>query len=212
MEDGVAFLAQGAECEWNGAVAQLDVVRLAHNVVGIGDNEVGEPTVVLFEPFGALGVGLAGHLRTKVGELLAELLNLGLGFEMLEGAADGRVGETDGDGAEGAGIQLGMSLHDIERALGREGVVVSMDTIDDFTLFGVGVWGDGEAWACGSVDGLGGQRARGGSADWFGIGRIDGSRGWFHERDSGGTELCLCRDDLDAAAEDVDRGRHVVVV
>ena len=117
MEDGVAFLAESAQCEGNGAVAQLDIARLAHDIVGVGDDEVGESAMVLLEPFGALGIGLAGHLRTKIGELLTELLDLGLGFEVLEGAADGRVGEADGDGAEGVGIELGMPLHDIERAL-----------------------------------------------------------------------------------------------
>ena len=33
---------------------------------------------------------------------------------MLEGAADGRVGETDGDGAEGAGFELGVPLYDVK--------------------------------------------------------------------------------------------------
>ena len=117
MEDRVAFLAEGAQCERNGAVAQFDVARLAHDIVGVWADEVGESAVVLFEPFRALGIGLAGHLRTKIGELLTELFDLGLGFEMLEGTADGRVGEADGDGAEGASVELGMSLHDIERAL-----------------------------------------------------------------------------------------------
>ena len=110
MEDGVAFLAEGAQRERNRPVTQFDVARLAHDIVGVGDDEVGESAMVLFEPFGALGVGLAGHLRTKIGELLAELLNLRLSFEMLEGTADG-------DGAEGTGIELGVSLHDVERAL-----------------------------------------------------------------------------------------------
>ena len=117
MEDGIAFLAEGAQCERDGAVAQFDVARLAHDIVGVGDDEVRESAMVLFESFGALGVGLAGHLRMKIGELLVELLDLGLGFEMLEGAADGRVGEADGDGAEGACVELRMSLHDIEGAL-----------------------------------------------------------------------------------------------
>ena len=117
MKDGVAFLTQGAECEWNGAIAQFDVARLAHNVVGVGDDEVGKSPVVLLEPFGALGVGLAGHLRAKIGKFLSELLDLGFGLEMLEGAADGRVGEADSDGAEGIGVKFGVPLHDVEGAL-----------------------------------------------------------------------------------------------
>ena len=215
MEDGVAFLAQSAKCEWDGAVAQFDVARLAHDVVGVGDDEVGESTVVFFEPFGALGVGLAGHLCAEVGELLTELLDLRFGFEMLKGTADSRVGEADGDGTEGAGIQFGVPLHDIERALRREGVVVPMDTVDDLAFFSFGVWGDGETWARGSVSGFGSRRARRSSDDRFGMGRVGKGGGWLHKRDGGGTELCLGRDDFDGAAEDVDgrggRG-HVVAV
>ena len=118
MEDGVAFLAESAECEWDGAVAQFDVARLAHNVVGVGDDEVGESAMVFFETFRALGIGLARHFCAKIGELLTELFDLGFGLEMLESAADGRVSESDGDGAKGTGVELRMSLHDVERALG----------------------------------------------------------------------------------------------
>ena len=117
MEDGVVFLAEGAECEGNRAVAQFDVARLAHDVVGVGDDEVGESAVVLFESFGALCVGLTGHLRAKIGELLAELFNLGLGLEMLESATDGCIGEPDGDGAESACVEFWVSLHNIEGTL-----------------------------------------------------------------------------------------------
>ena len=63
----------------------------------------------------------------EIGKLLVELFDLGLGLEVLEGAADGCVGEADGDGAESASVELRVSLHDIERALRREGVVVAMD-------------------------------------------------------------------------------------
>ena len=59
LEDGIVFLAEGAECERDRAVAQFDVARLAHDIVGVGDDKVGESAVVLFEPFGALCVGLA---------------------------------------------------------------------------------------------------------------------------------------------------------
>ena len=118
LENGVALLTEGAECEGNGAVAQFDIARLAHDVVGVGDDEVGESTVVLLKSFGALCVGLARHLRAKVSKLLAELLDFGLGLEVLEGTADSRVGETDGDGAEGARVEFWVPLHDIEGALG----------------------------------------------------------------------------------------------
>ena len=118
MEYGVVLLAEGAECEGDGAVAQFDVARLAHDIVGVRDDEVGESTVILLEPFGALCVGLARHFRAKISELLAELLDLGFGLEMLEGATDGCVGEADGDGAEGACFEFWVSLHDVEGTLG----------------------------------------------------------------------------------------------
>ena len=43
---------------------------------------------------------------------------------------------------------------------------------------------------------------------------MSGSGSGIHERDGGGTELCLGRDDFDGVAEDVDGlggGGHVVV-
>ena len=90
-----------------------------------------------------------------------------------------------------------------------------MDTINDLAFLGIGVWGDGETWARGGVGDFGGWCTRGSGDDWLGMGRIDGSRGRIHERESGGAELCLGRDDFDGVAEDgggfVD-GRHVVVV
>jgi hypothetical protein len=217
LENGVAFLAESTECKGDWAITQFDVARLAHDVVGVGDDEVGESTVIFFESLGALCIGLARHLRTKISELLAELLDLGFGLEVLESAADGRVGEADGDGAKGARVELRVSLHDVEGTLGRERIIVSMDTIDDFAFLGLGVWGDGEAWTRGGRGGFGGRCARGSSDDGvgLGIGEMSGSGGWIHESDGGGTELCLGRDDLDGVAEDVDgsgRGRHVVVV
>ena len=118
MEDGVVLLTEGAECEGDGTVAQLDIARLAHDVVGIGDDEVGEPAVVFFKPLGALCVGLTRHLCAKVSELLAELFNLGLGLEMLEGTADSRIGKTDGNGAKSARVEFRVSLHDVEGTLG----------------------------------------------------------------------------------------------
>ena len=118
MEDGVAFLAESAECEWDGAVTQFDVARLVHDVVGVGDDEVGESAMVFFETFWALGIGLARHFGVEIGKLLAELFNLSFGLKVLEGATDGRVGEADGNGAESARVELWMSLHDIEGTLG----------------------------------------------------------------------------------------------
>ena len=90
-----------------------------------------------------------------------------------------------------------------------------MDTVNDFAFLGLRVWGDSETWARGGIDDFGSWRARGSSDDWFRMGRVGKGGGWIHERDGGGTELCLSRDDFDGAAEDVDgrggRG-HVVVV
>ena len=90
-----------------------------------------------------------------------------------------------------------------------------MDAVNDFAFFGLRVRGEGEAWARGSVSDFGSRRARGGSDDRFGMSRVGKGGGWIHERDGGGTKLCLGRDDLDGVAEDVDgcggRG-HIVVV
>ena len=89
-----------------------------------------------------------------------------------------------------------------------------MDTVDDFALFGFGVRGDGETWALGGASDFGGWRARR-SDGGLGMGRVGKGRGWIHECDGGGTELCLSRDDFDGAAEDVDGcrgGGHAAVV
>ena len=59
LEDGISLLPEGAESERNRAVAQFDIACLAHDVVGVGDDEVWEATVVLFKPLGALCVWLA---------------------------------------------------------------------------------------------------------------------------------------------------------
>ena len=187
---------------------------MTHDVVGVGDDKVGEPPVVLLEPLGALGVGLARHLRAEISKLLAELFDLGFRLKVLEGTANSRVGEADGDGTEGARVELWVSLHNIEGALGREGVVVSVDTVDDFAFFCLRVWGDGESRAYGSVSGLGGWCTRRGGDDRFGLGVGEMSGGWVHKRDGGGAKLCLGRDDFDGVAEDVDGlrgGGHVAV-
>ena len=54
-----------------------------------------------------------------------------------------------------------------------------MDAVDDFAFLGLGIWGDGEAWACGSVDGFGSGGARRGSDDGFslGVGEMSGNGG-----------------------------------
>ena len=93
---------------------------------------------------------------------------------------------------------------------------MSMDTIDDLAFLGLGVWSDGEPWTRGGGSGFGGWCARrsGNGGFGLGIGEVSGSGGRIHERDGGGTELCLGRDDFDGVAEDVDGlggRRHVVV-
>ena len=59
LEDGISLLSEGAESERDRAVAQFDVARLAHDVVGVGDDKVWETAVVLLKPLGALCVRLA---------------------------------------------------------------------------------------------------------------------------------------------------------
>ena len=94
---------------------------------------------------------------------------------------------------------------------------MSVDSIDDFAFLGLGIRGDGEAGACRGVGVFGGWRTRGSSVDGFnlGVGEMSGSGDWIHECDGRGAELCLGRDDLDSAAEDVDGsgwGGHIVMV
>ena len=126
---------------------------------------------------------------------------------MLEGTADGRVGEADGDGAEGAGVELGVPLHDIEGALWGKGIVLVVDTGHDFAFFDVGVRGDGEAWAFnGSVGGLGSWCTR----EWDGR--------WVDQGDGGSRELGSDRVLSDGGLDVVERGvgldggRHVGLV
>ena len=205
--DRVTLLAEGTEGERDRASAQLDVARLVHDTVCVGDDEIGESAVVFFEPFRTLCVQLTRYLRSKVGELLVELLDLTLGFEMLKSAANGRVGETDGDGLEGAGIELWVSLHDIEGTLWGEGVVVVMDAGDDFAFLRIGARGNGKLWTFdGGADRFGSWCAR------------ERNGGWIDESDSGGSEFWLEQLRRDGGLDVVDRavgfgrGRHVVVV
>ena len=117
MKDGVAVLSQRAKGEWDWSVAQLDIAGLTHDSVGIGtwNGEVGQAAMVLFEAFGAFGVQLARHLSTEVSELFAELGDLAFRLEVLEGAADGCIGQADGDGMEGVGVKIGTRLEDVDR-------------------------------------------------------------------------------------------------
>ena len=180
---------------------------MAHDAVGVGDDKVGEVAVVFFKSVGALYIWLTRHFRAEVSELLTELLDLTLGLEVLECTADGCVGETDGDGAKGSGVELRLSPHDFEEALGGQGVVAVVDARYDLAFFGVRVGGNGEMWAFGgSVDGLGGWCTR----------ERDG--GWIDEGDGGGGEFWLDRlcgyGGLDVIDRGIgfDGGRHVVVV
>ena len=129
--------------------------------------------------------------------------------------ADGCVGKADGDGAEGAGVELWVPLHDIKRALRREGIVVVADTGYDLAFLGVRVGGDGEMWALdGRVDGFRSWCTWERDGRWvivgFGLGEVSGNGSRVHERNGRGTELCLGRDDLNAVAE--DGGGHVMAV
>ena len=58
MEDGVAILTQGAECEQDWVVTQFDVAHLAHDSVSIRDGEVGEAAMVFLKALWALRIGL----------------------------------------------------------------------------------------------------------------------------------------------------------
>jgi hypothetical protein len=124
---------------------------------------------------------------------------------MLEGTADGHVGETNGDGSKSAHVELRVSLHNVEGTLQGEGVIVAMDAGNDLAFLCIRVRGDGEVWAfSGGMYGLRG---------WC-TGERDG-RG-VDESDGGGGELCLDREDLDVIGEGVwialGGDRHVVVV
>ena len=76
-----------------------------------------------------------------------ELGDLALGLEVLEGT-------TDGDGAEGVGVEVGVGLEDVDRRLRGEQIALLDDLASDLTWFGVVVCGDGERWSIGrSFDG-----------------------------------------------------------
>jgi hypothetical protein len=107
-------LTQGSEGEGDRAVAQFNIASLMHNAVCVGDGKVGEVAMVFFEAVGALCIGFVRHLSAEISKLLAELLDLSLGLEMLEGSANGCVGEANGNGAQSPSIEVGVPLHDIE--------------------------------------------------------------------------------------------------
>ena len=90
-----------------------------------------------------------------------------------------------------------------------------LNAVDDFALFGLGVWGDGETWARGGMSDFGSWRMGRSGVGGLGMSGISDSGGWIHERDGGVTELCVSRDDFDGVAENgggFGGGRHVVVV
>ena len=107
-------MAQSAKRKGDWTVAQLDIMRLAHDSFGVRDGEVREAAMIFFEAVRALCIGLTRHLSAEISKLLVELLDLVFGLKMLEGAADGCIGESHGDGAESAGIKFRMSLKDVE--------------------------------------------------------------------------------------------------
>ena len=144
MENWVVLLTEGSECEGDWTIAQFDVARLAHDTVGVGDGEIGETTVVLFKPLRALCVGFTRHLRAKIRELLMELSDFTLGFELLEGMANG-------NGSEGVGVKVGASLEDVDRRLGREGIALLDNLTSDLAWFDIGVGGEHEGWSVGGV-------------------------------------------------------------
>ena len=88
-------------------------------------------------------------MSAKIHELLAELHDLILGFEVLKGVANGNR-------AKGSSVELGVSLHDIKEALRREGVAMMADVQNDFTFFGVRVSGEykGGGWLVGCSVGV----------------------------------------------------------
>jgi hypothetical protein len=88
-----------------------------------------------------------------------------------------------------------VSLHDVEGALRREGVVVVMDAGHDLAFFGVRVGGNGEVWAFdGGMDRLGSWCAR----EW--------DCRWVDESDSRGCELRLDRFHGDGGLDVVEGG------
>ena len=98
----------------------------------------------------------------EVGELLAKLCDLALHLEMLEGVANGHVGQADGDGAEGVGVEVCASLKDSDGGLGGERVTLLNNLASDLALFNFKVCGNGEGWSVvRSFDGRGvGLRGR----------------------------------------------------
>ena len=95
-----------------------------------------------------------------------------------------------------------------------------MDAGYGFAFLGVRVGGDGEVWAFdGRADGFGGWCMWDRDGRWvdigfgLGVGEVGRNGGRIHERNGGGPELRLGRDDFDAVAEDGGvGGGHVVML
>ena len=71
------------------ALAQSDVMGLLFDTVVGGEGEVGESSVILLEPLRAFRVWLVRDLGMQVSELLVKLLDIFVGFQLLEGVAKG---------------------------------------------------------------------------------------------------------------------------
>jgi hypothetical protein len=58
LKDGVAIMAEGAECTRDWTVAQFDIPGLSHDAISIGDGEVRETAVILLEALRAFAIRL----------------------------------------------------------------------------------------------------------------------------------------------------------
>ena len=54
LKDGVTIVAKGSKRAGDWAIAQLDVLGLSHNAVGVGDGEVGKAAMIFFKALRAL--------------------------------------------------------------------------------------------------------------------------------------------------------------
>jgi hypothetical protein len=89
LEYGVVWPPQGAIGGRDEALTQSDVMGLLFDTVVGGEGEVGESSVILLEPLRAFRVWLARDLGMQVSELLVKLLDIFVGFQLLEGVAKG---------------------------------------------------------------------------------------------------------------------------
>ena len=58
LKDGVAIVAEGAECTRDWTIAQFDILGLSHDAISIGDGEVGEMAMILLEALRAFAIQL----------------------------------------------------------------------------------------------------------------------------------------------------------